>query len=169
MNADTILAPLRQIWAGQTPREQVMIVACGALMALIALWFLVLAPALDYRGQARASFEAQLEDHLALVTGIERHRALAASGEQSAGQGAPLRTLIGTRAREDEVPITRVQPMENGQLSVWVDRISEERLMAFLLGLAEEEGVRVTRMSLDRESADLVRVQMVLTRTGGGA
>lgn len=169
MNLETILAPLRQLWARQTAREQALLALCGGLIVLVLVWFLVLSPALSYRNAMRASFEAQLEDHLALVGGIERYRALAAASEAEAGSAAPLRTLVGASAREAGVAITRVQPLEDGQLSVWVDRVQEAELMAFLIGLSEAEGVRVTRMSLDREGDGLVRAQMVLARPGGAA
>jgi len=169
MNFKDLLAPLRQVWMQQTPREQALIAGCAGLIVLIAVWFFVLSPALSYRNQMRASYETQVEDHLALVEGIERYRALAVANEAEADNAAPLRTLVGTRARTAGIAITRVQPMEDGQLSVWVDRVAERELMGFLLDLADSEGVRVTRMSLDREGDGVVRAQMVLTRAGAGS
>lgn len=166
MNFTSILSPIRQLWMRQSSREQALLVSCGGLIVIVLIWFAVLSPALSWRNAMRASFEAQVEDHLELVAGIERYRALAAAGESSAKATAPLRTIAANRAREAEVAITRVQPLEDGQLGVWADRTGEAQLMALLLALAEEDGVRVTRMSLEREEAGLVRVQMVLSRSG---
>lgn len=169
MNFETIFSPLRQLWVQQTAREQRLLALLAGLVVILLVWFAVLGPALAFREGMRASYAAQVEDHLQIVSGIERYRALAAAGEANAEAAAPLRTLIAARARESGVAITRVQPLEDGQLGVWADRVGEARLMAFLLTLAEDDGVRVTRMSLDREGDGMVRAQMVLARPGGGA
>lgn len=166
MNFDTILVPVRELWLRQSPREQVLLALCAGLIVLALIWFAVLSPALSYRNAMRASFEAQVEDHLEIVAGIERHRALRAAGEKAGEAETPLRTLVANRAREAGVAIMRVQPLENGQLGVWAERAGESELMAFLLALAEQDGVRVARMSLERETGEEVRAQMVLARLG---
>lgn len=166
MNFDLLLSPLRLIWARQSAREQALLASCAALIVVLLVWFAVLSPALSYRNAMRASFEAQVEDHLEIVAGVERYRALSAAEDVSAEAAAPLRTIVANRAREAGVTITRVQPMENGQLGVWADRAGEAQLMTFLLVLAEEDGVRATRLSLEREEAGLVRAQMVVSRGG---
>lgn len=166
MNFTSLLSPIRQLWMRQSSREQVLLASCAGLIVIVLVWFAVLSPALSWRNAMRASFEAQVDDHLELVAGIERYRALAAAGQSAAEAGAPLRTIVANRAREAGVAITRVQPLEDGQLGVWADRTGEGQLMALLLALAEEDAVRVTRMSLEREEAGLVRAQMVLSRSG---
>lgn len=166
MTFDPLLAPLRQLWMRQSSREQVLLAWCAGLIVILLIWFGVVSPALSWRDAMRASFEAQVEDHLELVAGIERYRALAAAGDSADQAAAPLRTIVANRAREADVAITRVQPLEDGQLGVWADRAGEGQIMTFLLALAEEDGVRVTRMSLEREAAGLVRAQMVLSRRG---
>ncbi|PWE17109.1 hypothetical protein DDZ18_10445 [Marinicauda salina] len=166
MTLESLLALLRQTWAQRTAREQILIAAAAALFALTAVWSFMLAPALAHRDAMRASYEAQLEDHLQLVAGIERYRALRGAGDAEPQSAASLRTLVGSKARETGVPITRIQPLENGQVSVWTDPVAEGDLMGLLLDLARSDNVRVTRLSLDREGDGRVRSQVVLARAG---
>ena len=65
-----------------------------------------------------------------------------------------------------QLAISRVQPLEDGRLGVWMDGVSDQALMAWLLALSREDGIRVDQISIDREGDQRVRTQMVLVRGG---
>ena len=102
-----------------------------------------------------------------MVEGTARYRTLAATADQAQRAGAPLRTVIGRTASARGVAISRVQPLDDGRLGVWLDTVEADALMAWLSDLAREEGVRVDRVSLDREGDGVVRAQLLLAGAGG--
>lgn len=165
MKMDMPITFVRGLWARQTPREQVLLAACAGLIVAALVWFALVSPALSYRNAMRAGFEAQVEDHMAVIAGIERYRGLQ-TANATQGQDQPLRTLVANRAREAGITITRVQPLDNGQLSVWAEQAPEAQLMTLLVALADRDNVYASRVSLDREASGLVRAQLVLGRGG---
>ena len=155
-------APVRAVWSERTTREQILLASAAALMAATVIWFMILSPALAWNAAARQSFERAAQEYEVMVEGAARYRALAAASDQAERSGAPLRTVIGRTAGARGVAISRVQPLDDGRLSVWLDTVSADALMAWLRHLAVEEGVRVDRVSLDREGDGLVRAQLLL-------
>lgn len=160
------LAPLRAAWAERSAREQILLASAAALIIAILAWYAVLAPALAWRAEAERDFMRAAQSYESMVAGTARYRALAAGSEQAQRSGAPLRTVIGRTANERGVAISRVQPLDDGRLGVWLDTVQADALMAWLAALSAEEGVRVDRVSLDREGDGVVRVQLLLA---GGA
>jgi len=165
MTLSEILAPARAAWAEREAREQVLLAGLGALLAVLVLWYGVLSPALSWRGEAQRVHDAAVADYETLLNGVARYRALSAD-MQTAGGGAPLRTLVGSSATARELPISRVQPLDDGGLGVWFDTAPADRLMAWLADLSREDGVVVERVSLDREGDNIVRAQIIVRRAG---
>jgi len=166
MTGSDRFAPLKAAWAERTVREQLMLAGLGALVILVIAWYGVLAPALSWRSEARADHEAAVARYETMVAGVARYRAEVQAAAQPRA-GAALRTVVGTSAAERGLAISRVQPLEDGRLGVWMEGVSDDALMAWLVALSRDEGVRVDQISLDREGDRLVRAQMVLVRGGG--
>lgn len=160
------LAPARAAWAERTVREQVLLSAMALLLIGVIAWYLILAPALSWRDEARAAHQAAAARFETMVAGVARYRAEAAAAERPQA-GAALRTVVGTSAAARDLAISRVQPLEDGRLGVWMEGVSDDALMAWLVALAREEGVRIDQISIDREGDRLVRAQMVLVRGAG--
>lgn len=168
MTVSEILAPVRAGWAERSAREQLMLAGLSGFLAALVIWFAVLAPALSWRAEARRVHASAVEDYETLLDGVARYRQLAVQARTGAA-GGPLRTLVGSTATARQLPISRVQPLEDGGLGVWLDTAPADRLMAWLADLAREEGVVVERASFDREGDNIVRAQLTLRRAGGGA
>lgn len=160
------LGPVRAAWAERTAREQILLAGAGALMVAILAWYAALSPALSWRAAAERDFVRAVEDFEIMVDGTTRYRALAAGEARAQRSGAPLRTVIGRTANARGVAINRVQPLDDGRLGVWLDAVEADALMAWLAELSREEGVRIDRVSLDREGDGVVRAQLLLA---GGA
>lgn len=161
------LAPIRTAWAERTAREQILLACAAGLIAVIVAWYAVLSPALSWRVKAERDFVRAAEDFEAMVEGTARYQSLAAGEAQARRSGAPLRTVIGRTANARGVAISRVQPLDDGRLGVWLDGVEADALMAWLAELAAEEGVRVDRASLDQEGDGVVRAQLLLAGAGG--
>lgn len=161
------LAPIRAAWSERTAREQALLAGAAGLIACLAAWYAIVGPALSWRAESQRDFTASVERFEIMVEGTTRYRALAAGADQSRTSGAPLRTVIGRTANSQGVAISRVQPLDDGRLGVWLDTVEADALMAWLSVLASEEGVRIDRVSLDREGDGVVRAQLLLA--GGGS
>ncbi|MGJ3232703.1 MAG: type II secretion system protein GspM [Oceanicaulis sp.] len=168
MTLSEILAPARAAWADRTAREQLLLAGLCGFLCVLLLWFAVLGPALSWRAEAQRVHDAAVEDYETLLDGVARYRALAQES-RSTGGGAPLRTLVGASATARNLPISRVQPLDDGGLGVWLDAAPADRLMAWLADLSREEGVIVDRASFDREGDNVVRAQLTLRRAGGAS
>lgn len=166
MNFDTLLTPLRTSWSERTGREQALLAGLGVFVLVLVLWYGVMSPAFAWRDQAERTHNAAVEDYERLLSDLARYRVLAASANTSRSS-VPLRSLVGRSANERELAITRVQPLEDGGLSVWMDSTPADKMMAWLLDLSREEGVIADRVSLDREGEGIVRAQLLLRRPGG--
>jgi type II secretory pathway component PulM len=167
MTLSEAFAPIRSAWAERTAREQVLLACAAGLIAAILAWYALLSPAMSWRAEAERDFIRAAEDFEVMVEGTARYRAVAAQADQTRRAGAPLRTVIGRTASASGVAISRVQPLDDGRLGVWLDTVEADALMAWLSDLAREEGVRVERVSLDREGDGVVRAQLLLAGAGG--
>jgi type II secretory pathway component PulM len=160
------LAPARAYWAERTVREQLLLAGMSALILAVVTWYLILAPALSWRTDARQAHESAVTGYETMIAGVARYRSqLEVASEPRAG-GA-LRSVVGTTANERSLAISRVQPLEDGRLGVWMESVSDDALMAWLVALSRDEGIRVDQISIDREGGQRVRTQMVLVRGGG--
>jgi type II secretory pathway component PulM len=84
------LAPARAAWAERTVREQVLLSATVALLLIgVIAWYLILAPALSWRDEARAAHQAAAARFETMVAGVARYRAVeAAAAERPQAGGA---------------------------------------------------------------------------------
>jgi type II secretory pathway component PulM len=166
MTGSDRLTPIKAAWTERTVREQAMLAGLGALLVGVIVWYGVLSPALSWRSDARADHEAAVARYETMLAGVARYRAEVETAAQPRA-GAALRTVVGTSAAERQLAISRVQPLDDGRLGVWMEGVSDDALLAWLVALSRDEGVRVDQISLDREGDRLVRAQMVLVRGGG--
>lgn len=112
MNAQAMLAPLRERWRTLAPRERTLVGLALGVMALALLWWIGVAPALKILGQSEVrhrSLDGQWQRMQSLASEAQalqsrpkaRYddalRALEASVKQGLGPGAQL-TVSGERA-----------------------------------------------------------------------
>jgi len=162
------LAPLKTAWAGRTAREQILLAGLAVLVAGMLVWFGLLAPTLAWRAEAERAYVAAAEDYETLLAQLAQYQALSSGQDTRIDDREALRTLADRTAREQALAISRVQPLEDGRLGVWLDSVEADALMVWLSLLAREHGVRADRVSLDRDGERVVRAQLTLARAGEG-
>lgn len=165
MNVRAFFTPVLRAFQARTAREQLLLAGLGLILLLMAVWFGLLAPALDWRMDATRRYVSAVEGYETVLDQAARYRSLAARSED-ASEREPLRTLADRSARERGLSISRVQPLEDGRLGVWMDDADANALMAWLGDLSREHGVSAERASLDRSGDNRVRVQLTLMRAG---
>lgn len=162
-----VLKPVQLAWAGLSLREQALLAGLAAILIGVLGWYGVVQPAQSWRAEAERDFAAALQSYETTLVQLEQYQALAARAERPEAR-EPLRTLADRVAREHSLAISRIQPLDDGGLGVWLDASDADAVMAWLAALSREHGVMAVRASLDRESASTVRVQVVLRHAGGG-
>jgi len=153
---------MKQWWDDRQPRERTLILCLGAVLAVFALYQFGLKPLLSYRTAAIATYE----DAAALLSEVE-----AASREIQALRSTSVlksdaipRTVIGATASELGLPITRLQPHENGGLDVWLDDVPSTALFKWVAVLYERHGIAVVRASIQKnDDGATVRAQITFT------
>jgi type II secretory pathway component PulM len=163
-----LFATLRAGWADRSGREQALLVALGVILAALAGWYLVAAPLLEFRNNARTAYIDSVERYRTLSVGVARYQALAADREAGASADTqPLRTVVAQRAAAMDLPLSRMVPDEDGRLNVWTENANAEKLMNWLADLEQESGIVAIRANIDREGNGLAGAQIVLERRAG--
>lgn len=157
---------MREWFFERTPREQALIGIALALAVIVGGWLLVVQPALNYRAESKADYEraaALLED---ISNAAREIRALGSLGNERAVQSSqPVRTVAVSTARAEDVTLTRLEPMEDGSLTVWLEDVEAPALYGWLLRLYRDHGIAVTKASLSRNSdRPTTRAQVLLSR-----
>ena len=166
MSQTTLFTPLIKAFQARTAREQALLAGLAVLVVLTIAWFVVLAPAMSWRADAARRYANAAEGYESILVQASEYRALSAQAV-NADDREPLRTLADRTARERGLAISRVQPLEDGRLGVWMEQADADSLMGWLSLLSREHGVNAERVSLDREGETRVRAQLTLVRAGG--
>lgn len=166
MSQTTLFTPVSKAFQARTAREQVLLAGLAVLVVLTVVWFGLLAPVMNWRAASEQRYVNAVEGYETLLVQAEHYRALSALAV-TADNSEPLRTLADRMARERGLSISRVQPLDDGRLGVWMEQADADALMGWLSVLAREHGVNAERVSLDRDGEARVRAQLTLVRAGG--
>lgn len=161
---------MMQWWSERQPRERALLVAVAALAAAFAVFQALVVPLLHYRAAAREQHDAALamlrdvEDGARVVQGLR-----AAQGARAEGSA---RTVVSATATELGLAVTRLQPLESGDLDVWLDGVAAPLLYAWV-GRLQDRGIPVARAVIQKSDGGTVNAQITFARTaapgGSGA
>lgn len=154
---------MRDYWHTLTAREQLMIAAAGALAVLVALYFLLLRPLQAYQMESERTLVAATNTLSTVQMRVAQLKATeqAASDANARGESVSLRVAVSRAARGAGVSISRLQPSDDGTLTVWVDSAQSTTLYQWLQTLAEEQGVGPTNVLFQKNSSgDGLRAQV---------
>ncbi len=151
-------------WAERTSREQAAIGASAVAVLLFVLFELGFKPLVNYRRDAQADYDGAL----ALITQIESdaHQIQALQASRTPRSAVPARTAVSMVAGEQGLSLTRLQPLENGDLDIWLEDVASPALFKWLGALSEHHGIAVMRAAIQRNENGTVRAQITLA---GGA
>lgn len=137
-------------WQRLKRREQFALLLAGGAVALFVLYLGLVRPLVALRQETQRSVGAAQTTYLQVVSAAQELDFLRWSSVEAGPAGAdrlPLRTRISRSAADLGLALSRVQPGEDGQLSVWLDQ-ADARLVLKWLGrlktASEAEALRVT-------------------------
>ncbi|MGD2131802.1 MAG: type II secretion system protein GspM [Maricaulaceae bacterium] len=152
---------MKQWWNGLSGRERALIALAGGVVLALGFAQLVMIPLRKERAQAQAAF-LESEQLLAEVR-AGAARAPAASPAAVTDDGSSLRATLMATARARGLTISRVQPLDDGGLSLRFDAADPVVLYEWIAAAADDRGVLVRQASLSRvESGGFVQATVVL-------
>lgn len=155
---------LRALWRARTPRERWLIALMLALLALVAVWLLVLRPLGDIKAAARQRHEAAVaaladaRADAAAIGALERRRPAPIAG--------PLDIAVARAAAEAGFQLSRLQAEGAGRVALTIDAARPQALFGWL-GAMERRGLIVERLSATGNGDRTLAAQVLLrARTG---
>lgn len=164
------LQPLKDRFSSLQPREQLIIGAGGALIMLVALYVLVLAPFYD-AVKSRGERVAQKEGDLAWMRGIGPEMLALNAASPAAGNSGTesLVVLVDRAARECGLGAALTGQTPNGETGIRVrlEAAAFDTLMVCLGNLQQQYAVNVESATIDRSGdPGFVNASLVLKRAG---
>lgn len=145
-------------WRTRTLREQRLILAAGALLALVLLWLLILRPVGDALSRARerhgvaAQALAEARAQVALIQELQRR--------QTPALGQPLDLTISQAATEAGFPVSRVTP-EGPNVATFVSNsVRPQAFFAWVSQMEATRGLTVDRLTATTNTDQTVTVQV---------
>lgn len=143
------LSPLHAQWRARTANEQRLLSVLAVLLIGLLISEALIKPLFSARAEARRAYLSAAQALAEVANGAQRAAALQA--QPSAGNSASaqsVRSLAGRTAREAGLRITRIQPGDQGRLTLWIDAVPTGILMTWLHRLSHDHGVRVERATI---------------------
>lgn len=154
---------MQEYWQSLTMRERGLIWAGGIMLALTVGYFLIARPLLQYRDDsqraylsAQATFET-VQRHAAELKSVTR---ASQSVRSQAQQATSLRVAVSNAARQAGVAISRLQPSEDGTLTIWAEGVQSAQMYQWLQVLAQERGIGPSNVLVQKATdGNSLRVQ----------
>ena len=155
---------LKLWWRTRTLREQRLLVAMFAVLAVVLAWLLVIRPIGDSLSEAR-------ERHGAAVLALAEARAQAdAIGtlqeRRPAAPGAPLDSILNQSAAEAGFPIARVEREGINQATIVFESVRPQAFFAWVNRM-EERDLIVERLSVRANSDQTLGVEITFRARAG--
>lgn len=156
---------MKQTWQSLTEGERFLIYGAGALLLVFLLVFLVFNPLRSARDSAD-QFEADAERQFIEVSALARQaKSLRGNGSEAAGgrrleRDVSTRVLISRSARSAGITISRIQPNDNGALTLWIDSVASQSFYVWVRGLDEDYGLAPDNVSLQSQPSGTLRAQI---------
>lgn len=162
----SVLAPLakgQQWFQQQSPGDQQRLRWLAGFLALLFLWVGVVNPVLSFRDRAAGALTQAQNDLAWLNSNYGALSAALAQRKQAAPQGDAALDAVAASAQAHGLTLNRFSPEGGGRLALSLDQATYASLIAWLLELAEERGLQVLNLSLDRtDTPGMVRARIVL-------
>lgn len=162
---------MKRFWLERTERERIMLMIMGAALGLFALYQLVYAPLAAYNERAERNYAAARVLYDEIEAGAREAAMLrasaAASGRDAPRQTGSVRAAVSATAQEAGLQITRMQPIEERALNLWIDEAEVTALYRWIITLREDYGITVDKASIrTNEGTGTVRAQLLLGGSG---
>ncbi|MCR9105916.1 MAG: type II secretion system protein M [Gammaproteobacteria bacterium] len=138
--------------ASLNQREQLSLLVLGVALALYVLYLLVWSP-LDERRDALAQQNAALAQSLTRVDAMASEVIQLRSTGANPGARRNLTALINQSTRQQDLPVSRLQPNSRGEIQVRLESAAFDDLLKWLYDMEFKEGLLVKELSVTQAGA----------------
>jgi type II secretory pathway component PulM len=155
---------MRAFWERLAPRERLFVIGGGAIVGLLVLLQLIIAPAVGWR-EAMKTKRSGAEDLYKLVASASAS-AGGAAANANADLSTPIINVVTDTAGANGIEISFRNARPDGGVDATI-AADPEKLFEWLRQLESAYGVTVTAADIAREKSGGVRAQLTLARRGG--
>ncbi len=151
-------------WQSLTDREKMLVGMAATLALLTVFYFAVMRPLISYHQDSVRAYTAAVTTYES-VRGYAAQLLATQRPESPHGQSGEnrqsLRVAISNAARANGVSISRLQPSEDGTLTIWAEGIGSAQLFRWLQTLSDQRGVGPANVLIQKSTSDeTLRVQL---------
>ncbi len=142
--------------ADRTPRERQLIYVMLALAALMLGWMLLVRPLMSWHDTAEQNQNRAVRDYQIVEQGLPY------LNQTRTDRAAFDRNAVIAVARQVDIPISRVQPENDGDLKIWFEDSSSEKIYRFLSALTDGYNASIAQVQMNRRPGERVSAQITL-------
>lgn len=142
-------------WNSREPREQLLLfIGCVLTLSVILFQFMYI-PSVEFREQSARRYSAQASTHMDVVQTLRSYEN--SPRQMSVISNGPVQGIVSDSSAIFGISISRIEPTENGDLTLWIEKIDPRALYAWLTDLEVNHGIFVNKASI-RANNDTVTV-----------
>ena len=152
-------------WRTRTLREQRLLLAMLALLALVLAWLLVIRPVGDALSRARERHSdavvaaAEARAQVEALRGLQRQAPTALAG--------PLDATLNQSATEAGFTVSRIEREAANRATVVLDAVRPQAFFGWVDQMENGRGLAVERLTATTNSDQTLAVQVTFTARGG--
>ncbi|WP_262696261.1 type II secretion system protein M [Kordiimonas aquimaris] len=150
-------------WNKLSTRERALIMGAGGLFVLLILSLVIVRPLINYQAGSEAELIAAKEEYRVIASLVASYNTTqdkrSISAQKLPSSQSP-RILISTSAREKGLIVSRIQPSEDGNLTLWMDSVSSIVFYEWLNTLEQRHSLSPNLASLQKNGDGTLRAQI---------
>ena len=154
---------IQTYWQTFTGREKLLVFGAGALLLVTIVYFMVVRPLVSYHRESERTYSnayAQLQAVRSYASQLQ-HLGSDVDKSNASKQPINLRVAVSSAARASGVAISRLQPSEDGTLTIWAEQIQSPQLFLWLDTLSKTNKVGPQNVLIQKTSVPgTLRVQL---------
>lgn len=154
---------MKTVWQNFSSREQWLVAVAGGLGLVLIVALGLVRPLMASQSESETALAASIRTYSAVASAAAEIRQLPVLEEAqpvAGSEGQSSRVIISVAARRAGVVISRIQPTEDGALTLWVDNVASQSLFGWLNTLEEEHRLTPDQVSLQRTGNGSLRAQV---------
>ena len=166
-NNPSVLALIRQ-YEGMPQRDRAAVKILALVLLLTALYFIAWKPAQGYMDDAKS----ELDHNTSLLALVNDNKSVLSSISRKSGASASTKVLdsqqlvssVTNMAKKKGIALKRFEPSGGNKLKVWVDDVSFDKMVTWLISLKKSLGVTVEQVTIEKDDAPgLVSARLTLS------
>jgi len=154
---------IQTYWQKLTEREKLLVSSAGALVLVTVAYFIAIRPLVAYHTESARAYSSAYTQFQTVRSYASQIQAVAVEADNNKALQQPinLRVAVSNTARASGVAISRLQPSEDGRLTIWAEQIQSPQLFLWLDTLSKAHSIGPQNVLIQKTSVPgTLRVQL---------